>query len=99
LSGARDRHRQLEGELAEVRAALLEHAAAVTARDARLAELEADLAALEQENAGFQDQVIRAYQKMRTDEATVARARKAMAIALTLLDDPPRDGEAPGRAD
>jgi hypothetical protein len=31
--------------------------------------------------------VLRAYQKIKADEAMVARAKKAMAIALTVLDD------------
>jgi hypothetical protein len=31
---------------------------------------------------------LRAYQKIKADEAMVARAKKAMAIALTVLDDP-----------
>jgi hypothetical protein len=31
--------------------------------------------------------VLRAYQKIKLDEAMVARARKAMAIALTVLGD------------
>jgi hypothetical protein len=30
--------------------------------------------------------VLKAYQKMKTDEQTVEKAKKAMAIALTLLD-------------
>ena len=52
-----------------------------------IAELRAEIAALEQENASYQEQVLRAYQKIKTDEAMVARAKKAMAIALTVLDD------------
>jgi hypothetical protein len=32
--------------------------------------------------------VLRAYQKIKADEAMVARAKKAMAIALTVLDEP-----------
>ena len=31
--------------------------------------------------------MLRAYQKIKADEAMVARARKAMAIALTVLDE------------
>ncbi len=42
---------------------------------------------LEHENASYQEQVLRAYQKIKADEAMVARAKKAMAIALTVLDD------------
>ena len=32
--------------------------------------------------------MLRAYQKIKADEAMVARAKKAMAIALTVLDEP-----------
>ena len=31
--------------------------------------------------------MLRAYQKIKADEAVVARAKKALAIALTALDD------------
>ena len=53
----------------------------------RLAELRKEIETLETENASYQEQVLRAYQKIKTDEAMVARAKKAMAIALTVLDD------------
>ena len=42
---------------------------------------------LEQESARYQDQVLRAYQRIKSDESTVQRARKALAIALTLLEE------------
>jgi predicted RNase H-like nuclease (RuvC/YqgF family) len=61
--------------------------AAVTERDQRVARLRHELDELERQNAGYQEQVLRAFQKIKSDEATVARAKKAMAIALTLLDD------------
>jgi hypothetical protein len=32
--------------------------------------------------------VLKAYQRIKTDEATVLRAKKALAIALTALDEP-----------
>ncbi len=56
-------------------------------RDARIAGLRQDIDELERQNAGYQEQVLRAFQKIKADETTVARAKKAMAIALTLLDD------------
>jgi hypothetical protein len=34
--------------------------------------------------------VLKAYQKIKADETMVARAKKAMAIALTVLDDEPK---------
>ena len=62
-------------------------AAAIAERDQRLTELRAELDELEQQNAAYQEQVLKAYQKIKADEAMVARAKKAMAIALTVLDD------------
>jgi hypothetical protein len=94
LSGARDSLKRSEGELASAvqtiadrNADLRAHAHAVAERDQRIAELRKELESLEQENANYQEQVLRAYQKIKSDEAMVARARKAMAIALTVLDD------------
>ncbi|MEO8840927.1 MAG: response regulator [Kofleriaceae bacterium] len=94
LSSARDSLKRSEGELASAvqsiadrNAELRQHAAAVTERDQRIAELRKEIEALEAENTSYQEQVLRAYQKIKTDEAMVARARKAMAIALTVLDD------------
>ena len=66
---------------------------AVAARDKRLASLRAEIEELEGENAQFQEEVLKAYRKINADEATVSRAKKALAIALTLLDDTAkRDG-------
>ena len=73
--------------IADRNAELRTHAAAIVERDQRIAELRKEIESIEAENAGYQDQVLRAYQKIKTDEAMVARARKAMAIALTVLDD------------
>jgi len=94
LSGARDSLKRSEGELASAvqsiadrNAELRQHAAAIAERDTRIAELRKEIEGLETENTSYQDQVLRAYQKIKTDEAMVARARKAMAIALTVLDD------------
>jgi len=60
------------------------------ARDQRIAELGTQIDELEGENSTYQEQVLKAYQKIKTDEATVARAKKALAIALTTLDDTPK---------
>lgn len=94
LSGARDSLKRSESELASAvqtiadrNADLRAHAAAIAERDQRIAELRAEIESLEGENTNYQEQVLRAYQKIKTDEAMVARARKAMAIALTVLDD------------
>ena len=54
------------------------------ARDIRIAELKQDIGELEKQNSAYQEQVLKAYQKIKTDEATVARAKKAMAIAADI---------------
>ncbi|HYU15864.1 MAG TPA: hypothetical protein VEL05_07330, partial [Candidatus Acidoferrum sp.] len=64
-------------------------------RDERLADQRAAIEELERQNAGYQEQVLRAFQKIKADEAIVARAKKAMAIALTLLDDADQSAAAP----
>jgi hypothetical protein len=56
-------------------------------RDRKIANLKQDIAELEQQNAAYQEQVLQAYQKIKGDEATVSKAKKAVAIALTLLDE------------
>jgi CheY-like chemotaxis protein len=93
LSSARDSLKRGEAELATAvqtiadrNAELRAHAAAIAERDQRIAELRSELEGLEHENASYQEQVLRAYQKIKADEAMVARAKKAMAIALTVLD-------------
>ena len=94
LSGSRDAHKRTESELATAvqtiadrNSELRTHAQAVAERDQRIAELRKEIETVEQENTSYQEQVLRAYQKIKTDEAMVARAKKAMAIALTVLDD------------
>lgn len=94
LSGARESLKRTETELASAvqtiadrNADLRTHQQAIAERDQRISELRGEIESLEQENANYQDQVLRAYQKIKADEAMVARARKAMAIALTVLDD------------
>ena len=94
LSSARDTLKRSEGELASAvqsiadrNAELRSHATAIAERDQRIAELRKEIESIEAENASYQEQVLRAYQKIKADEAMVARARKAMAIALTVLDD------------
>jgi CheY-like chemotaxis protein len=100
LSSARDTIRRHEGELAAAvqtiadrNAELRAHAAAIAERDQRIAELRQEIETLEHENASYQEQVLRAYQKIKADEVMVARAKKAMAIALTVLDDEKPEAE------
>lgn len=59
----------------------------LNAREATLNERAARIAEMEQESAGYQDQILKAYQRIKSDESIVSRAKKALAIALTLLDE------------
>jgi len=106
LSSAREAHRRLDGQLATTVQALADrnadlraHGLAIAERDQRLEELRREIHTLEQENAGYQEQVLRAYQKIKSDEALVARAKKAVAIALTALDEPIAHGGPAAPAD
>ncbi len=74
--------------VADRNAELRVHLGAIAERDTRIAELRREIEAIEAENTSYQEQVLRAYQKIKQDEAMVTRAKKAMAIALTVLDDP-----------
>ncbi len=66
-------------------------------RDQRLSNQRGEIDELERVNRGYQEQILRAHQKIRSDETTVSRAKKALAVALTLLDEP--DGGAGARPD
>jgi CheY-like chemotaxis protein len=62
------------------------------AREIALNERAQRIGELEQESAGYQDQILKAYQRIKSDESIVNRAKKALAIALTLLDESVNDG-------
>lgn len=93
LTHAADRVIALEEELAAAREqalAMTSDLAATTdhlaSRDRKLAERVARIAELETESARLQEQVLAAIQRIKNNELIVARARTALAIALTLLD-------------
>ncbi len=63
-------------------------------QSSRIVELEAQIATtkqhiaeLNEQNTDYQEQITKAYQKIESDEATNARAKKAMATALSLLEE------------
>ncbi len=66
------------------------------ARDATIGKLQGEISGLEEQIRGLQEQVLKAHQRIEADEDVVARARKAMAVAVSILDDAPgpdsRDG-------
>ncbi len=51
------------------------------------------IADLESQIAGLQEQMLKAFRKMKGDEETVGRAKKALAVALTLLDEQIKSAE------
>jgi CheY-like chemotaxis protein len=97
LGQTRARLGQVDGDLTQTQATLREREGALAHttdeladRERRLEQLRAAIADLEKENASFQEQLLKAYQKIKSDEAIANKAKKAMAIALTLLDGEPR---------
>jgi CheY-like chemotaxis protein len=93
LSSARERIRSLEAELATSSATVLARDGTIESYlrdiaeyDIKLIGLKRQVEDLEQQSAGHQDQLLKAYKKIKSDEATVEKAKKAVAVALTLLD-------------
>jgi hypothetical protein len=77
----------------QLAAALAEHAQAAAVaqaeaeeRDSRLRRATEEREEIERRNVELQDQVLRAFRKIRGDAQSVEKARKALAIALTLLE-------------
>lgn len=104
LDAANARAEGIQQRLTTVEQATEEHQQTIAKRDTRIGALEMDIEELEGNNQSMQEQVLFAYKKIRTDEATVTKAKKALAIALTLLDEhitdleqdsEPQDGAAP----
>ena len=72
------------GEVSQVRGEL--EAKAKAAED-EVEQLRARVAELEQTNAKNEDRVVKAYQKIKGDEKLREKTRKAMGVALQLLDE------------
>jgi CheY-like chemotaxis protein len=81
----------LERELEELRTELVAARGEVDGARAeverRTADLQKRVAELEAQNAKNEERVLKAYQKIKGDEKVREKARKAVAIALQLLDD------------
>ena len=93
LTVARERVASIESDLARTNSVIrtMEKATEGYQRDVetaqkRIGELEAARDAAEKELLTTQEQVLKAHQRIKTDESTVDRAKKAMAVALTILD-------------
>jgi CheY-like chemotaxis protein len=76
-------YRRLAGLEADLDAARAE----LGDRDVRLAQNRDRLGALEAKVAEYEDQIVRAYQRIRGDEKTTEKTRRALAVALALLDE------------
>lgn len=92
LEAARGDTVKVNTQLGEIDQRLKTALGDLDAREATLNERAQRIAELEQESAGYQDQILKAYQRIKSDESIVSRAKKALAIALTLLDESARDG-------
>jgi hypothetical protein len=106
ITQQRDRNVELEGAIATAAEQARTQASRIAELDVALEELRGELAEregtiqqrnqrigeLEQESTRYQDQILRAYQRIKSDESIVARAKKALAIALTLLEESAPDG-------
>ncbi|MES1165998.1 MAG: response regulator [Verrucomicrobiota bacterium] len=69
-----------EGDLDAARAELGD-------RDVKLSQLRDRVAELEAKVADYEDQIVRAFQRLRTDEKTTEKVRRALAVGLALLDE------------
>ncbi len=106
LGAALARMSTLEGDVARLEGVIKDREGDIQrlereneSRDARIASLRAEIADLERQSVSQQEQILRAFQKIRADEAVVNKAKKAMAIALTLLDGTDRAAEKQGQGD
>ncbi len=84
--------RQLTAQVADLEGKLKSALSDIDQRELTLNERAARIAELEKESASYQDQILKAYQRIKSDESIVSRAKKALAIALTLLDESAPDG-------
>jgi CheY-like chemotaxis protein len=76
-------YRRLAGLEADLDAARAE----LGDRDVRLAQSRDRVGALEAKIAEYEDQLVRAFQRIRGDEKTTEKTKRALAVALALLDE------------
>lgn len=81
----------VQAELARIRgdhdSLKAEHDQRVQAHESEATSLRARIAELEDSNAKNEDRVVKAYQKIKGDEKLREKTRKAIAVAMQLLDD------------
>ena len=76
-------YRRLSGLEADLDAARVE----LGNRDVRLAQTRDRISELEAKVADYEDQIVRAFQRIRADDKTTEKTRRALAVALALLDE------------
>ncbi len=76
-------YRRLAGFEADLDAARAE----LGDRDVKLSQLRDRVSELEAKAADYEDQIVRAYQRLRGDEKTTEKVRRALAVGLALLDE------------
>ena len=84
LAGLRAQLENLRAEIADTRSAA---EGAKAESDRKLAEARKRINELEAQNAKHEERVVKAYQKIKADEKIREKTRKAVAIALQLLED------------
>lgn len=76
-------YRRLAGFEADLDAARVE----LSDREVKLAQARDRIGELESKVADYEDQIVRAYQRLRTDEKSSEKVRRALTVALALLDE------------
>jgi DNA-binding response OmpR family regulator len=76
-------YRRLSGLEADLDAARVE----LGNRDVKLAQQRDRVAELEAKVADYEDQIVRAFQRIRADDKTAEKTRRALAVALALIDE------------
>jgi DNA-binding response OmpR family regulator len=87
-------YRRLSGLEADLDAARAE----LGNREVRLAQGRDRIAELEAKVADYEDQIVRAFQRIRADDKTAEKTRRALAVALALLDERTAAPAAPAAA-
>jgi DNA-binding response OmpR family regulator len=87
-------YRRLAGLEADVDAARAE----LGNRDVRLAQSRDRIGELEGKVADYEDQIVRAFQRIRSDDKTAEKTRRALAVALALIDERAPAPTAPAAA-
>ena len=87
-------YRRLSGLEADVDATRAE----LGNRDVRLAQSRDRISELEGKVADYEDQIVRAFQRIRSDDKTAEKTRRALAVALALIDERAPAPSAPAAA-